>query len=484
MNKRESISITINLLAGVLYISPVIAQKTTLLSEGRPNVLLILSDDHSVPYLGCYGNPDLKTPNIDRLAKEGIRFQNAFVTAPQCVPSRASIMTGRSTVDVGMLRFTAPLDRNIITYPELLKAQGYYIGVCGRTYHLDGAGPKETIEVFKENNMITFPDRFDYVKVANKKNDEETAPQFEEFLNKVPDGKPFFMQACFHDPHRIFTAFEFEPNPETIKVPANMPDTKLLRKDLAGHYGEIQRLDFHVGQLLEILKKRGMLDNTLILFMGDNGAALLRGKGTLYNCGLHVPLLARYPKLIKPGLVSDILISGEDIGPSILDAANVKPDAKMTGKSFLGAMKGDKKEIREFAFAVRGTHGGSLPGNSASFDLSRSVFNKHYKFIYNPMFNLPYHPVDFAGQDFWLELIKLHQAKALPEKFETTYIFTESRPMFELYDLENDPDEFKNLSGKKEYENIEYQLKTVLQKWMIINRDVVPLPIPTAKIEI
>ena len=460
MYKRNSVSLTVNFIAGVLSISPVLAQKNTNIPEGRPNVLLILSDDHSVPYLGCYGNPDLKTPNLDRLAAEGIRFQNAFVTAPQCVPSRASIMTGRSTVDIGMLRFTAPLDRSIITYPELMKAQGYYIGVCGRTYHLDGTGqnPKESAETFQENNMVTFPDRFDYVNVGD---DDHTTPQFEEFLAKVPKGKPFFMQAGFHDPHRIFDAFDFEPNPDNIKVPGVMPDTKLLRKDLAGHYGEIQRLDSNVGKLLAALKKNGMLDNTLILFMGDNGAALLRGKGTLYNCGLHVPLIARYPKLIKAGSISDILISGEDIGPSILEVVGVKPDTKMTGKSFMGVMKGDKKEIRDYAFAVRGTHGGSLPGNSASFDLSRTVFNKKYKLIYNPLFYLPYQPVDFSGEGFWKELINLHKSQSLPEKFESTYIFTAARPMFELYDLENDPDEFNDLEGKKEYEMIELQLKTV-----------------------
>ncbi len=477
MNTRTSISLAVNFIAGLISVSPAIAQKVATATTVRPNVLLILSDDHSVPYLGCYGNPDLKTPNIDRLAKEGIRFDNCFTTAPQCVPSRASIMTGRSVVDVGMLRFSAPLDRSIITYPELLKKEGYYIGVCGRPYHLDGAGksPAESIEAFQENNMITFPDRFDFVKVGS---DEQTITQFEEFLNQPHGDKPFFMQAGFHDPHRIFDAFDFEPDPEKITVPAGMPDTKLLRKDLAGHYGEIQRLDYHVGKLLDVLEKHGLLENTLILFMGDNGAALLRGKGTLYDCGLHVPLLARYPGLIKAGSVSEILISGEDIGPTVLDFAQVKPDEKMTGQSFLSAFSGSDREIREYAFAVRGTHGSGLPGNSAVFDLSRTVFNKKFRLIYNPMFNLPYYPVDFAGQKFWKELIGLNEKGELPKIFSQTYIFTSERPMFELYDLKNDPNEFFNLSGKSEYEKIEHDLKTALQKWMIINRDVVPLPIP------
>ncbi len=326
---------------------------------------------------------------------------------------------------------------------------------------------------------MTFKNRFDYVKTSG--DDETTIIQFEDFLNQPHGSKPFFMQTGFHDPHRPFDAYEFEPDPEKLIIPSGMPDTKLLRKDLAGHYGEIQRLDIYIGKLLEVLKKRGILDNTVIIFMGDNGAALLRGKGTLYECGIHVPLIIRYPKLIKAGLLSDVLISGEDIGPTILDMLGVAPDSKMTGKSFLSALKGSTRVTREYAFAVRGSHANSVPGSSAAFDLSRTIFNKKIKLIYNPMFNLPYCPVDFDYLDFWKELVQLNKDKKLPDKFSNTYIFSNQRPLYELYDLENDPDEMINLSGNKQYADIENNMKIELMKWMIVNRDVVPLPIPDKK---
>jgi arylsulfatase A-like enzyme len=230
-----------------------------------------------------------------------------------------------------------------------------------------------------------------------------------------------------------------------------------------------------------VLKKRGILDNTVIIFMGDNGAALLRGKGTLYECGIHVPLIIRYPKLIKAGLLSDVLISGEDIGLTILDMLGVEPDSKMTGKSFLSALKGSTLVTREYAFAVRGSHANSVPGSSAAFDLSRTIFNKKIKLIYNPMFNLPYCPVDFDYLDIWKDLVQLNKDKKLPEKFSNTYIFSYQRPLYELYDLENDPDEMINLSGNKQYADIENNLKIELMKWMITNRDMVPLPIPDQK---
>jgi arylsulfatase A-like enzyme len=443
-------------------------------SEGKPNMLLILSDDHSYPYLGCYGNPDLKTPNIDRIAKEGIRFDRAYTTAPQSVPSRASIMTGRNVLDVQMLRFTAPLDKDIVTGPEILRGNGYYTGLCGRTYHLDGPdGPKETLEAFAEYEMVTFPKRVDYVK-----NGMKTVELFSEFLDRVPKGKPFFMQACFSDPHRPFTAKDHEPDPTKIKVPEGFPDTKLLRQDLAAYYGEIQRLDEQVGLLLKELEKRGLEKNTLVVFMGDNGASLLRGKGTLYECGIHVPFVAKWPGIIKPGSITDILVSGEDLVPTFLEAAGIAPTKEVTGQSFYPVLKGDNISGREYVFAVRGAHGSALPDKSTgAFDLSRCVFNKKFKLIYNPLYYLYYQPIDCARDPFWKDLIEKNNNGLVEPRFSGTVLFSPERPRFELFDLENDPNEFVNLYGKEEYKEIEYQLKKALQKWMIRYRDVVPLPI-------
>ena len=445
-------------------------------SADRPNILLILSDDHSVPYLGCYGNTDMNTPHLDKLASEGVRFNHAYTNAPQCVPSRATILTGRNVLDVQMLRFSAPLDKNIITFPELLRKEGYYTGICGRRYHLDGSGRKaeETTATFEEFGMVTFPDRVDYLKMGYGKN---VNIQVKEFLDQVPEDKPFFLWANYDDPHRPFTAPEFEPDPEKISIPDRLPDTELVRKDLAAHIGEINRVDQFIGEVIADLKRRGVYDNTLIIFMGDNGAALLRGKGTLYDCGLHVPLIVRYPKLIQPGSVSDILVMGSDIALTALDVAGVKPDAKMTGQSFKPALEGTEQENHDYLFAVRGSHGQPLPGTSADFDLSRTVFNKEYKLIYNPLFHLPFHPVDFAGTEMWKDLKEQNAAGKLDTRFSKAYIFTKERPMFEFYDLRKDPNEFVDRFDDPEYAEVQHELMAQLHRWMIIYRDVIPLPI-------
>jgi len=443
----------------------------------RPNIVLILSDDHSVPYLGCYGNTDLKTPNIDRIASQGIRFDEAYTTAPQCVPSRASIMTGRPVVDVRMTRFSAPLPADIITFPEKLREAGYFTGLCGRSYHLDGSAiqPEETKEVFEKFGLRTFANRVDFLR---KSNGQMAYAEFKEFLDQVPAEKPFFIQVGYNDPHRPFNAPEFNPNPSNLTIPPGMPDTPELRKDLAAHYGLIHRLDKNVGEILNELDKRELDQNTLVIFMGDNGAALLRGKGTLYKCGLHVPLIARWPAIIKPGQISDAFISGEDIAPTLIEIAGVSLPEKVSGISFLPVFHGKNYEDHEYIFAARGTHGSGLPDGTASFDLSRTVFSKKHKLIYNALWQIPYDPVDFYDEPVWKELTLMNEQNKLEKKYSDLF-FAPVRPMFELFDLEKDPNEFINVIGFSEYTEVEKLLKYRLQEWMILNQDYLPLPIPT-----
>ena len=442
----------------------------------RPNILLIFSDDHSVPYLGCYGYPDLKTPVLDKMASEGAMFLRAYTTAPQCVPSRAGILSGRSTVDIRMTRFSAPLSGEIIVFPEVLKENGYYTGICGRSYHLDGSGrkPEITIETFDKYNLQTFRHRVDYLKQGR---DRDVIELFQEFLSQVPKGKPFFMWANFSDPHRIFNATDYEPDPDKITLPAGFPDTKNVREDLAGHYGELQRLDYHVGLLFEELEKRGELDNTVIVFMGDNGAALFRGKGTLYETGLNVPLIVRFPEKIKAGSVYQDLISGEDIGPTLLDFASLNPLPEMTGISFKPLMENLKYEGHQYVYAERGPHGSGLPTSTGAFDMGRCIIGERYKLIYRALWQLPYHPVDFAGLPMWKELRQMAKEGELEEPWSSLY-FSPQRPMFGLYDLDKDPHELNNLAGNTEFAKIEEELKEALQEWMILNQDYLPLPVP------
>jgi N-sulfoglucosamine sulfohydrolase len=463
-------------LLALLCLAPVSALTA---QEKRPNILVVLSDDQSVPHVGCYNNPDIRTPNLDAFAAKGMRFDRAYVTTPQCVPSRASIMTGRCPISIQMTRFSAPLPREVVIYPEILRSLGYFTGVAGRTYHLDGSAvPPETDRVFQKFKLKTFPDRLDYVKTTGGGN-AAYLKQFREFLDLVPKGRPFCLQLCSTDPHRPLdrNAIAKPHDPTKLKLPRFYPDTPLVREDFARYYDVISRFDEMFGEVMKTLQEKGLLENTIILFMGDNGASQLRGKGTLYQFGINVPLLIRWDGRIRPGRTTTDLISGEDLAPTLLEAAGAKVPASMTGKSFLKLLLGQPYESRNYVMAQRGAHGSGLPLFSSNFDLGRCVVGKRYKLIYNATGSLPYHPVDFAGDPFWKDLQDRHEKGQLPAELDRLY-FAPSRPMFEVYDLQEDPNEMTNLAGRMEVAEVERELKAVMQEWMIVERDFVPLPVP------
>ena len=443
----------------------------------RPNVLLVLSDDHSAAHVGCFGNPDVRTPNLDALAAAGVRFPRAYVACPQCVPSRAAILTGRSPVATGMTRFSAPLPADVETFPEVLRRHGYFAGVAGRTFHLDGsATPPETEAVFRKHRLRTFPDRLDFVRTGAGRG--QPLEQFREFLGAAPAGKPWFLQLGFSDPHRPLDRDAAPPlDPAKLTLPAHYPDTPLVRADLARYYGEVARLDADVGAVLAELDARKLAAGTLVLFMGDNGASQLRGKGTLYDLGVRVPLVVRGPGVAGPGRAADDLVSGEDIGPTVLAAAGLAPPPAMTGTSFLPRLRGDEFAGRQHVFSQRGAHGSGLPTNTALFDLGRCVVSRRHKLIYNALWQLPYSPVDFGGDAFWTDLKGRHAAGTLGDK-HSKLLFAPTRPMFEVYDLQTDRGELNNLAGTPAAAGAEKELKAALQEWMILQRDFLPLPVP------
>ncbi|QDU29035.1 Arylsulfatase [Anatilimnocola aggregata] len=445
----------------------------------RPNILLLLSDDHSYPYLSTYGSPNVKTPVLDQLAAEGMKFHRFFTGAPQCVPSRATLMTGRSAVAARMTRFSSPLPRDEVTLPELLREKGgYFTGVCGRNFHLDGSARTgaAVAQVFETHNLKTFKDRVDYLNTCS---DADVAAKVTEFLDQKPADKPFFLWANFSDPHHVWNApARFRPDTATLVLPTHWPDLPGLREQLADYFAEINRLDETVAGVLDVLKTRGQMDNTIIVFCGDNGAALPHGKGSLYDPGSNVPFFVRWPGAVKAGGESRALISAEDLAPTLLAAAGLDPGIKMSGRSFLPLLKSERYEPRKHVFIERGPHGSApvaVNMTNAGYDLGRAVRSDRYKFIYNCTPWLPYSPVDSAGGSGWKEMQAANTAGKLPAGLRATY-FTVPRPVYELYDLQADPSELQNLSGKPEVAAIERELREALAEKMILDFDYLPLP--------
>ncbi|MBI3679742.1 MAG: sulfatase [Acidobacteria bacterium] len=449
-------------------------------AESRPNIVLILSDDHSVPHLGVLGDPVIKTPNLDRFSREGMRCDRMFTAAPQCVPSRTAILTGRSPVAARMGRFSSPLPPDVITLPELLRPQGYYTGICRRWFHLDGPGNPGPVtrELFDRHGMRTFDKRVDFLDFSPPK---QTVPVVNRFLDKAARGRPFFLWISFNDPHHGWdkNAIPQPHDPKKLVLPPHLPDLAGVREDLGRYYDEIARMDGEFQSVLDILKERGLAQNTLVVFMGDNGHAFPHGKGSLYDPGLNVPLLARWPGKIKANTYSHELISGEDITPTLLDAAAIPAPPSMSGRSFLPLLTGKSDKHRDKIFAARLYHGNSAftPTTRAdTFDLSRCVRTQKYKLIYNCTPQMEYWPVDSGRDPGWQQILAAHKEARLKPEHERAY-FTRPRPVVELYDLDKDPGELNNLAGKPGYESLERELKLALQEKMILDYDFLPLPL-------
>jgi arylsulfatase A-like enzyme len=447
----------------------------------RPNILFVLSDDHSYPYLGLYGSKWISTPNLDRFGREGLVFERAFTAAPQCVPSRTALMTGRSPVAARMGRFSAPLPADIISVPEVLRTQGYYTGVCGRYFHLDGVHNPVAVtqSVYAKYDLKTWKRRVDFLDTSGQ---PQTTRLFEQFLAAAPKGRPWFLWINYSDPHHPWDADAGKIDPAQVKVPPQLPDLPGIREDLARYGGEIERADRGFGDIMDVLKKSGHENNTLVVFMGDNGMAFPHGKGSLYDPGINVPLLARWPGRIKPG-TTRALISGEDIAATFMHAGGGTIPAGVSGRSFLPLLTGSAYQEREYIFAARLHHGNSPFGpetKASTFDLSRCVRSRRYKLIYNVTPAMEYQPVDSVRDPGWQQMLAAHKAGSLKPEHDRAY-FGRPRPTLELYDLDADPGELNNLAGKPELRDVEETLMAAMQEKMILDSDFVPPVVNEAK---
>ena len=365
------------------------------------------------------------------------------------------------------------------TLPDLLRAHGYFTGVCRRNFHLDGPPRLSRIagEVYQQHpELRTFDHRVDFLDISEPR--EKTVPVVSKFLDKVPTGRPFFLWLSFDEPHHPWDlpAPVAPTDPSRVVVPPYLPDIPQVRRDLARYYDEVAAMDEEFQWVMDILDKRGLAKNTLVVFIGDNGYAFPHGKGSLYDPGLNTPLIIRWPGVVKAGSRSGELVSGEDMTPTLLEAAGAPVPKEMTGRSFLKLLAGETFEGRKFIFAERGPHGSFDEKTKADgFDLSRCVRSQRFKLIYNCTPHQVYQPIDSSGEPYWKAIVALNKEGKLAPEFVRAYFFT-PRPVFELYDLDNDPGELHNLAGMREFAKVERELNAALQEKMILDYDYLPLP--------
>jgi arylsulfatase A-like enzyme len=419
--------------------APLLAQQAGAL----PNIVFLISDDHSAPDLGCYGNTVVQTPHLDRMAREGMRFESCFVSSPQCSPNRSAILTGCTPHTTSTSRLHTPMPDWEPTFLEPLKQRGYFTGAFRKVHQ--GAA---------------FDKRWDFYGTAKQ--------PFSEFFERRPKDRPFFLHAGFTDPHRPYKAGAFNPphDPARVRVPAFLPDTPEVREDLAHYHDFIARMDAECGQIFELLRRHGLDRNTLVLFTGDNGMPFPRAKGTCYDPGIGVPLLAWWPGRVAPGGVKRELISHVDLAPTWLAAAGLETPRKMQGRSFLPLLTGQGAfRARDAVFAERNWHD--------NFDPIRAIRTATHKLIFNAAPHFPYRPAwDLADSTSWKSIQQEARRGRLPAPLKQ--MLAPSRPVLEFYDLAADPNEFHNLATSAAHREVLADLEARLSAWMEETYDYLP----------
>ena len=397
--------------------------------------------------LACYGMNAVKTPNLDKLANEGIKFTNCFCTNSICSPNRSAMMVG-----VHQLKINAHHHRSNRNVPLATpyKPFTYWLRKVGYTCVLGNnlvMGKGHKIDCNFKHEPI------------GKWDGKESFGLFDKYDELLPENQPFFAQIQLVITHRgdwwdeIRDKSPHPVNPDSVEIPPYFADHPIIRLDWAKYLDQIEYMDNEVGLLIQDLKDKGMYENTVIIFIGDNGRCNIRGKGYLYDPGLHIPLIVHWPDGIEKKQVRDVVVSTTDITASILDIAGATIPEYLTGKSFM-----QKGFNREYVFSARDLW-------DEIEDKSRSLSTKQYKYIRNYMPRVPW-----DAHQAYLEFYRpaVHVMRKLMWEEELTEVekvfFAAQKPVEELYDLSIDPHELINLTGKKEYKAILEKMRVEIER--------------------
>jgi N-sulfoglucosamine sulfohydrolase len=412
-------------------------------APARPNILWLIAEDLS-PDLGCYGNRAVQTPNLDRLAREGMRFTNAFVTGPVCSASRSAIATGMYQTTIGAHNHRSHRDdgyrlpQGIEPFTRYLQRAGYH------TSNVINAAPGVRGTGKTDFNFVT-EDIFDGKDWAERRK-----------------GQPFYAQVNFSETHRPFRRCPERPvDPARVEVPPCYPDHPWVRKDWAMYLETLQNLDAKVGKVLARLEQEGLAEDTIVFFFGDHGRPMPRDKQFLYDGGIRIPLLIRIPEKYRPagyqpGGVSDALVSAIDITATTLRLAGVEPPTHMEGRPFFGP----GVQPREFIIAARDRC-------DETVDRIRCVRTRRFKYIRNFFPERPYTQQNVYKDVNYVTLAVMRQLQEAGKLSGPPSAFlAPRRPPEELYDLAADPHETRNLADDPKYRRTLEEMRAILDRWI------------------
>jgi len=403
----------------------------------KPNIVWIMMEDWGYQ-LSCYGEKGIYTPNIDNVANDGIMFVNSFCTSPVCSPSRSAMMTGFHQNYIGAEQHRTRgefkkkhLPYNIKPISQLLEEAGYFTCIMN--------GFKTDLNFLVEGELFQGTD-----------------------WNQRTEGQPFFAQITFGGTHRTWKRDKKKPIDITkVELPPYYPQTDLAKRDWANGLEAAQIVDRQIGKVLNRLDNEGLRQNTLVFIIGDNGRCMPRGKQFLYDGGIQVPIIARWPEKIKAGQKSEDMVTTIDISKTILDIAGAKPRHPLHGKNLFNGETADRKYIFAARDKMDDTH-----------DAMRAIRSKKFKLIHNLMPERAYCQYNYYKESKYpvLALLNIMHMKGelTPEQAK---FMAPSKPEFELYNMVNDPFELVNLADNPEYKHIKDTLLKELNQWRLFVKD-------------
>jgi N-sulfoglucosamine sulfohydrolase len=403
----------------------------------QPSAIVLVADDLGWRDLGVYGNAAIRTPNLDRLARSGLLVKRAFGTTPQCSPSRISMLTGKYAHATGTEDLHTPLPSGERILPSYLRTRGYYTGMMAKT-HIGPNGDRQ-FQWYSPDLSAALP----------------------AFLDSAGP-RPFFLWVGFHDPHRPYQrgTLPLPHSSSRVAVPPYLADTRETRADLALYYDEVTRMDAEIGRLIGELERRKLRDNTLVVFLSDNGAPFPREKGTLYDAGIRTPLIFSWPGVIPPGSIYDGgLVSTVDLAPTILELAGATLPGSMQGQSFRVLLTDPGSYAgRAHVFSERNWHDCD--------EHQRALRSARFKLIRTEAYTeLPLCTAADIGMSPSFRALRA-SASAGRLTAAQQRLFEVPRARVELYDLANDPWELRNVAGDSAYAEELGALTKVLQEWI------------------
>lgn len=426
-------------------------------AAGPPNILFILADDWSFPYASIYGDSTLRTPNLDRLAKHGMLFTNAYCASPSCTPSRAAMLTGKYPHNLGEgVNLCGRLDHTIPTYVQLLRKEGYKVA-----FDRKGWAPGDFLKMGYTENPAG-----DSAKLG-----------FGPFIDQLPNNQPFFFWFGTNDPHRPFdlgSGKKLGIDPQKIHLPKFLPDTPEVRGDVADYLSEVERLDTEIGELLNKLERSGKLENTIIVVASDNGMPFPHAKANLYDYGTHIPLLISRFDGTKPGQ-NDSFVNLIDLMPTFLDWAGVRERPSVDGISLVPVLSGKKTVHRSEVFLERERHClcRAELDSGAGYPM-RAIRTNDFLYIRNfrpnrmpagdeRIAHTPSEYGDVDGGPTKVYMMDHRKEAAVQSLFELGF---GKRPAEELYVLKADPYNLHNQAANAQYASIKKELSQRLTQWM------------------